>query len=214
MGSKKKTAAAAKINGRIAIADRDDAAGLAARVGEAPARDGHIAWRSIGRGVSEFYLQVDQGGTPAVYKAPLGEADGQVVCTGRTRCREIIRELTGRTPSELKLTFPRGNDPEPEAGAAQTPAPAGKPAKAPRAGSEGRGPSGLDLAAEVLAKAGKPMRVNEITEAVIAAGWKTSGKTPAATLNAAIIREIAAKGVDSRFAKKDRGLFVRVGKVA
>jgi hypothetical protein len=39
--------------------------------------------------------------------------------------------------------------------------------------------------------------------------WKSpGGKTPEATLYAAIIREIAAKGKEARFAKHDRGLFV------
>ena len=37
--------------------------------------------------------------------------------------------------------------------------------------------------------------------------WKTSGKTPAATIYAAIIREIAAKGSESRFRKVERGKF-------
>ena len=37
--------------------------------------------------------------------------------------------------------------------------------------------------------------------------WKTGGKTPAATVYAAIIREIAKKGDASRFAKADRGKF-------
>ena len=66
----------------------------------------------------------------------------------------------------------------------------------------------LDLAAEVLAKAGKPMGCKEIVEQVLKSGrWTTKGKTPAATLYAAIIREIAAKGKDARFHKTDRGQF-------
>ncbi|MBY0312671.1 MAG: winged helix-turn-helix domain-containing protein [Phycisphaerales bacterium] len=39
--------------------------------------------------------------------------------------------------------------------------------------------------------------------------WKSpGGKTPEATLYAAIIREIAAKGKDARFRKTERGVFV------
>ncbi|MBL9147340.1 MAG: restriction endonuclease, partial [Phycisphaerae bacterium] len=53
-----------------------------------------------------------------------------------------------------------------------------------------------------------------IVERVLAAGWKTSGKTPHATLYAAMIREIAAKGKDARFKKSDRGLFALNGKGA
>jgi hypothetical protein len=38
--------------------------------------------------------------------------------------------------------------------------------------------------------------------------WESpGGKTPSATLYSAIIREIATKGKDSRFVKKDRGTF-------
>ena len=37
------------------------------------------------------------------------------------------------------------------------------------------------------------------------------GKTPAATLYSAILREITTKGTSSRFVKSDRGKFVRTG---
>lgn len=67
--------------------------------------------------------------------------------------------------------------------------------------------SGLDVAVEVLAKAEGPLNAKTIAERVIAAGWKTSGLTPAATLHSAIQREIAKKGSTSRFKKVDRGQF-------
>ena len=67
--------------------------------------------------------------------------------------------------------------------------------------------SGLDLAAKVLAEAKEPLQAKAIAERAIAAGWKTNGKTPHATLYAAMIREIAKKGKDARFIKTDRGLF-------
>ena len=67
--------------------------------------------------------------------------------------------------------------------------------------------SGLDLAAKVLAKASEPLNAKTIAERAIASGWKTSGKTPHATLYAAMIREIAKKGKSARFVKTDRGLF-------
>lgn len=67
--------------------------------------------------------------------------------------------------------------------------------------------SGLDAAAQVLAKASEPLAAKAIAERVITAGWKTSGATPHATLYAAMIREIAAKGRDARFKKTGRGLF-------
>ncbi len=70
--------------------------------------------------------------------------------------------------------------------------------------------SALDAAAQVLVKATKPMRATEMIAEMEAKGlWKSpGGKTPEATLYAAIIREIAAKGEKARFKKHERGVFV------
>jgi hypothetical protein len=72
----------------------------------------------------------------------------------------------------------------------------------------------LDAAAQILAKAKEPMGCKDIVEQAIAKKlWSTSGKTPSATLYAAIIREISKKGKDARFEKVDRGRFqLRAGK--
>lgn len=68
--------------------------------------------------------------------------------------------------------------------------------------------SGLDAAAKVLADAGEPLNCKTIVERAIEKGyWKTGGKTPAATVYAAILREIQKKSGASRFAKADRGMF-------
>ncbi len=69
--------------------------------------------------------------------------------------------------------------------------------------------SALDAAAIVLEKAGKPMQCNEMIQAMAEQGlWSSpAGKTPAATLYSAILREIGNKGAESRFAKSDRGQF-------
>ncbi len=88
------------------------------------------------------------------------------------------------------------------------------PAKKATAKRSSSRPSGLDLAAKVLAEAGEPLGAKDIAKRVIAAGWATSGKTPHATLYAAIAREITVKGSDSRFAKTGRGLFEATGKGA
>ena len=83
---------------------------------------------------------------------------------------------------------------------------ADKPAKA-------RKPSGLDAAHQVLTDAREPMRCGDIVEKMLATGlWKTDGKTPGATIYAAILREIQAKGTAARFKKTDRGLFTVNGK--
>jgi hypothetical protein len=69
--------------------------------------------------------------------------------------------------------------------------------------------SAIDAAAQVLAAAKEPMNAKEMIEAMAAkALWTSPGsKTPHATLYSAIIREIALKGKESRFVKKERGKF-------
>ena len=69
--------------------------------------------------------------------------------------------------------------------------------------------SALNAAAKVLADAKEPMACKELIEAMEKKGLWTSpgGKTPAATLYSAILREIAAKGKEARFKKTDRGHF-------
>ena len=69
-------------------------------------------------------------------------------------------------------------------------------------------PSGLDAAYQVLKDAGQPMRCGDVVQKMLDGGmWKTAGKTPAATIYAAIVREIADKGATSRFKKLERGVF-------
>ncbi len=70
--------------------------------------------------------------------------------------------------------------------------------------------SALDAAAQVLAASEVPMRAKEMIAAMEAkALWRSpGGKTPEATLYAAIIREIAAKGDKARFKKHEKGVFV------
>ena len=68
--------------------------------------------------------------------------------------------------------------------------------------------SGLDSAAFILRREGRPMRVKEIAEMAIHEGlWEPAGLTPWASIASAIIREIDAKGLDSRFYKADTGLY-------
>ena len=71
--------------------------------------------------------------------------------------------------------------------------------------------SALDAAAKVLGETGKAMNCKELIEAMAAKGyWKSpAGKTPWSTLYASLIKEIAAKGKESRFRKTDRGRFAR-----
>jgi len=96
-----------------------------------------------------------------------------------------------------------------------TKANATKSAKAPKAkAAKTKAPkekkvSAIDAAAQVLAGAKEPMTAKEMIEAMAKKALWTSpgGKTPHATLYSAIIREIALKGKESRFVKKERGKF-------
>jgi hypothetical protein len=85
--------------------------------------------------------------------------------------------------------------------------PAPTPAQAPNQ------MSALDAAALVLAEAGQPMSCPELIAAMAAKGYWSSpkGKTPAATLYAALTREATTKGAASRFRKVGRGQFAGNG---
>ena len=86
-------------------------------------------------------------------------------------------------------------------------APKAEPKKARKMGA-------LDAAAIVLADAGKPMRSKDLIAEMATRGLWTSpgGKTPEATLYAAILREIGAKGTAARFARAGKGEFASTKK--
>jgi hypothetical protein len=99
----------------------------------------------------------------------------------------------------------------PAAAAAATPAAPAAP-RAPRAAHAKSAMSVFDAAAKVLADAGKPMNAQEIAQAAIGKGyWSTNGKTPHATVHAALSREIKTAGDKSRFKRAGRGMFATNG---
>ena len=69
--------------------------------------------------------------------------------------------------------------------------------------------SAIDAAAKLLGETGTPMSCKELIDAMATKGLWTSpgGRTPAATLYSALLREINAKGKDARFIKAERGKF-------
>jgi hypothetical protein len=99
-------------------------------------------------------------------------------------------------------------------------APASKPTRKKKITNESATPakktSQIQAALLVLANAKEPMNCQAMVEAMSAQGLWTSpgGKTPHATLYAAILREINAKGNDARFRKVDRGQFTAAGSEA
>lgn len=87
--------------------------------------------------------------------------------------------------------------------------PAAKKAKPPLKIARPEGLSALDAAARVLAEGKEPLSTREIIEQAAAKGYWQSpkGLTPWATLNAAIRREMAAKGTHSRFRQTELGRY-------
>jgi len=125
------------------------------------------------------------------------------------------------TKKAAKTAKPQAKAPKkkPESQAAETkvettadakPAKAKKPAKENVPGKM----SALDAAAKVLAESGEPMTSKAMIDAMAAKGYWTSpgGKTPQATLYAAILREIQTKGAEARFQKTERGHFALAAK--
>jgi hypothetical protein len=84
-----------------------------------------------------------------------------------------------------------------------------------RDGNDAKSMSLLDAAAHLLSLGtGDPMRCKDIVDLAVARGLWTpgKGKTPAATLHAAMSREIKNKGNASRFVKAERGKFALASK--
>ena len=105
-----------------------------------------------------------------------------------------------KTKSKKKKTAPKAE------AATKTAKPIAKKAKGE---AKPKRVSALDAAAQILAKADKPMNSRDLITAMSEQGlWSSpKGKTPHATLYAAMIREINEKGKGARFAKVDRGMF-------
>ena len=110
------------------------------------------------------------------------------------------------TKKASKKTVSKERKPQAKAKVAK----AGKPAPKPEAKArpaDGK-MSGLNAAVKVLSEAGEALDCKTIVTRALENGyWKTTGKTPQATVYAAIIREIAKKGDAARFSKTERGKF-------
>jgi hypothetical protein len=126
---------------------------------------------------------------------------------------------TAETPPAAPAPEPMSPASEPaEAGTAAASEPAQTAAKPQRQRKAPAEPqekklSALDAAAKVLAETRTPMSCQELIGAMAVKGYWTSpgGKTPAATLYSAMLREIATKGDQARFIKTGRGHFAYQG---
>ena len=135
---------------------------------------------------------------------------------------DMSKKSTSRKPKSSK---PRTAQPKARKAAAAVIANAGpaaaaaatakaKPTKKSRAQQAAAEPkpkrvSALDAAAQVLQASGQAMRAGELIAALAEQGlWHSpNGKTPAATLYAAMLREINTKSDAARFCKVERGKF-------
>ena len=110
-----------------------------------------------------------------------------------------------RTPQQTAKAARSGKTAAPRPAAASDPAqaapavPVASPAKL----------SALEAAARVLSETQRAMTCPELIAAMAAQGYWTSpaGKTPQATLHAALTREIKLKKDQARFRKTERGRF-------
>ena len=130
--------------------------------------------------------------------------------TGKRIRIKSAQRLRGEAKKTTKAEAPEAavaNDEKAEA-AGKAVAKEAKPKKVDRKQKPKR-VSALDAAAQVLAEVEKPMRAQELIAAMAEQGlWSSpAGKTPHATLYAAMLREVGAKGEAARFKKVDRGLF-------
>ena len=109
------------------------------------------------------------------------------------------------TPQKAAQTVPSRQTAAPRLAAASDPAQAAPPVLAASPAKL----SALDAAARVLSESKQAMTCPALIAAMAARGYWASpaGKTPQATLHAALTREIKIKKDQSRFRKTERGKF-------
>ncbi len=140
-----------------------------------------------------------------LHEGTITRSDGEAVKVSVPADHSEQGAPTETSPTAPKPTKPK-NPKTPKAEKAPKQPREPKPAKAPKP----KRVSALDAAATVLADTKKPMRAIDLIAEIQTRGlWSSPrGKTPEASLYAAMIREISGKGKDARFAKHERGLFI------
>jgi hypothetical protein len=156
----------------------------------------------VGQGDSAEELAIEQ---PPVLSALEEATTGKELPAADTVEPATVDPVPPTQEQNEGLAVPVTNDPT-----AERTVPSTQRRKAPAAPKEKK-LSALDAAARVLAELGTAMTCQEMIAAMADKGyWKSpGGKTPAATLYSAILREITTKGAASRFVKADRGKFAR-----
>lgn len=121
--------------------------------------------------------------------------------------RDLAPMVSSAAPQENEEEQEDGEDQEVDGGGEVADTTAETPIPKPRKTKSGA-MTGVDAAAKILFDHGQPMGCQEIVAKAAEDGlWNPAGKTPAATLYSAILREITLKGDQSRFTKVSRGQF-------
>jgi hypothetical protein len=173
-----------------------------------------VTWKRAELGVKGLeVLEPEDAALSAATKAT-GEAEASIPEGGPgIHAPAGIAETTGEAASESSTQTPVGAEADASAAATDN-AKHAAPKQTTASQSTERKPqraSALDAAARVLAEEGRPMTCQEIIQVMAEKGYWSSpgGKTPAATLYSAILRELQTKPATSRFVKTERGKFAR-----
>ena len=182
-------------------------------------RSGQVLEVTNGRLKEEGDQGASFAGRTIEFHAATGKAT-PAIATDRFYLDELVRKLSKPDYEEWIAIQRREAEALAEAQATTAPAEPTKPSTPAQPKPKTRSPksagklSQLDAAVQVLVKAGEPMTSKAMIEAMAAQGLWTSpgGKTPHATLYAAILREIQNKGAAARFQEVDRGQFTITSK--
>jgi hypothetical protein len=166
-----------------------------------------VTWRRAELGIKGVaVVEEDAAEAPAADATPAGEP------VSMPADQAVAEPASAEAKAEPPAAEAGAPESEPATG---EPTAEATPAKKRRARSEKPAASGenkvsaLDAAARLLAEEHRPMGCQEMIGAMAIKGYWTSpgGKTPAATLYSAILREIDTKGDASRFVKVGKGQF-------
>jgi hypothetical protein len=168
--------------------------------------------KGLDAGLLEVTLVGPDGDTERIALDP----EGQVTVVGKDPEAGKGKSRSKKAKGKAKAKGRPASEavPAPTSRASQTHAPKPEPktSKKSRGQRKAEGEkrmSCLDAAAKLLTETGQPMTCQELIEKMAAKGYWTSpaGKTPAATLYAALTREIQTKKDQARFRKSGRGTF-------
>jgi hypothetical protein len=131
---------------------------------------------------------------------------GRQTRAAKAKAVRAAAPMPGEVNSDGTTEMPFTSAPEPARTEAAAPASVtALPDHAPNAKKRGV----LDAAFQVLSETGQAMSCPELIAAMAAKGYWNSptGRTPAATLYSALLRELQTKGDQARFCKTERGKF-------